>query len=169
MARPAKRIARKPSRRPARRARLTRDLALRWLPPGGVCGAAPYCAEFEIEFKDVSIRLISIELFDPDKPGDVWVKVPYSWTSVPADKDAMVALKKALFESQLEPKFQTPCQKGCTCTLSGNWGPWGRWHRVSLSASFTTKAPNPPPAVLHYRATGTIPARFRAQIGSCRK
>lgn len=174
MARPAKRIAKKPARRPTkrrmpRRRSPARDLALRWLPPGGICGVVPACAEFEVDFKDSFIRLVSIELYDPNKPGDVWVKVPYAWTTALADKAAKEALDNALFSSYYFRKIQTPCQKVCTCTLSGKWGRWSRWQQVSLSANFSTKAPDPPPALLHYRATGTTAARFRMQIGSCRK
>lgn len=143
-------------------------MALRWLPPGGVCGTMPFCAEFEVEFRGW-VHPIEIELQDPDKPGDVWMKVPGGQWSFAGLKEALDALNEAISQQLFVPRYRTPCQKGCTCKLSGKWGEWSAWGRTPLSASFSIKAPKPPPARLHYRVNGSVQTRFRAQIGFCRK
>ena len=134
-------------------------------PKGFIC-PLPFCGRLEVAYRARSIRLVSVDLFDPNaaNPNKTWATFRPPLISPQATASAMRALRRAAGGG----RGDLPCLNvGCACRLSGRWSAWSPWRRVPIAGGFSIAAPNPPPARLRYRANGTAMMRVRFQPGIC--
>ena len=125
----------------------------------------PACLQFEAEYKPKTIKLTSIDLYDPNATDedDIWKSVPPPYNA-DADKQA----KKSLRATATDGGALFDCiDEGCACELPAKWSKWTDWNTTEIFGEFSIPAPNPPPKNLRYRANGTVKARFRFKPGKC--
>jgi hypothetical protein len=132
---------------------------------GDLCLDSPVCYRVEVVFDRTTAAIASIDLYDPQAadPDEVWVtfRPPYTDQATTA---ALRALRRAARDGEYDVDL---CRDGCSCRLSGIWGPWMPPHEVQITGGFSIPNPGPPPARLRYRVNGTVKGKTRMLTGGC--
>jgi hypothetical protein len=132
---------------------------------GQICPEHPICLRFECKFKPDSVKLISIDLFEPNTANndDPWIRIDSSLINDEVEKEAKRILKK----NAADGAFDTGCDEGCVCEPGKIWSDWSHWSEVDIKGGFSIPAPLN--GELKYRANGKVMVKSRVSPGTCYK
>ena len=136
---------------------------------GYLCPGSGLCFQFDVRVYEDEARLQTVEMYDPDgATTDLkWVSVPLKQLGGPGKDKAIEALKKKALD--LEGHYRVDqCSGSCSCVMPKKMGRWTYgYQKIELTVGFSLPSPNPPPARLRYRVTGTVEVKTRLTFGTC--